>query len=461
MNIPELAVRRSVTVFMIVIALVVLGAVSLGRLAIDMIPNISVPVAAVMTDYPGASPEEVEKTVTKPLEEVLSTLNNVDTITSTSQSGSSTVVLMFDWGTDMDFATLQMREKIDMVRGMLPDGVGSPMVVKMDPAMMPIVQIGVSGGRDLEELTRLVEDEIKPRLERLPGAAWVVVTGGKKREVQVLIDPLKLDSYGISMAQVMQALRSENAELTAGKLRYGKKDVIITTTGEFQDLLQLANIPLTTPQGGVVYLKDVSEIREGFADMSQETYMNRAPSVGIHVLKQSGSNTVQVAERVREELETLKKQLPGNIKVNTVYDQSRFIRDAINTLVKHAVVGSLLAVIILFVFLRSVRSTLVIAISIPICIIATFTMVYFAGLTLNMVSLGGLALGVGLIVDDSIVVLESIYRYRQRGCSVWESVTAGAQEVAMAVTASTLTNVIVFLPIVFVEGLAAQLFRDL
>lgn len=461
MNIPELAVRRSVTVFMIVIALVVLGAVSLGRLALDMIPNISVPVAAVMTDYPGASPEEVEKSVTKPLEEVLATLNNVDSITSTSQSGSSTVVLMFDWGTDMDFATLQMREKIDMVRGMLPDGAGAPMVVKMDPAMMPIVQIGVSGGRDLEELTRLVEEEIKPRLERLPGAAWVVVTGGRTREVQVLLDPVKLDSYGISISQVMQALRSENLELTAGKLRSGKKDVIITTTGEFQDLMQLANIPLATSQGGVVYLKDVSEVREGFADMSQETYMNRAPSVGIHVLKQSGANTVQVAERVREELEALKEKLPGNIEVNTVSDQSRFIRDAINTLVVHAVVGSLLAVLILFLFLRSLRSTMVIAVSIPICIIATFTMVYFAGLTLNMVSLGGLALGVGLIVDDSIVVLESIYRYRQRGCSVWESVTAGAQEVAMAVTASTLTNVIVFLPIVFVEGLAAQLFRDL
>lgn len=461
MNIPELAVRRSVTVFMIVIALVVLGAVSLGRLAIDLIPNLNLPVAAVLTDYPGAGPQEVEKSVTRPLEEVLSTMNNVDTITSNSSSGSSTVVVMFNWGTDMDFATLQMREKIDMVRGMLPDDVGSPMVVKMDPAMMPIVQIGVSGGRDLEELTRLVEDEIKPRLERLEGAAWVVVTGGRTREVQVLVDPVKLDSYGISMTQLMQALRSENAELTAGNLRQGKKDVIITTTGEFQDLMQLANLPLTTSQGTVVYLKDVSEVKEGFADMTQETYMNRAPSVGIHVLKQSGANTVQVAERVKGELAALQKELPGNIKVNTVYDQSRFIRASINTLVEHALIGSLLAVLILFFFLRSVRSTLVIAISIPVSIIATFTMVYFAGLTLNMVSLGGLALGVGLIVDDSIVVLESIYRYRQSGHTVWESVTAGAQEVAMAVTASTLTNVIVFLPIVFVEGLAAQLFRDL
>jgi len=461
MNIPELAVRRSVTVFMIVIALLVLGFVSLGRLAIDLIPNLNLPVAAVITDYPGAGPQEVEKSVTEPLEEILSTLNNVDTINSISQSGSSTVVLMFNWGTDMDFATLQMREKIDMIKGMLPDDVSSPMVVKMDPAMMPIVQVGVSGGRDLESLTRLAEDEIKPRLERLPGAAWVIVTGGRTREVQVLVDPVKLDSYGISMTQVMQALRSENAELTAGNLRQGKKDVIVTTTGEFEDLVQLANLPLTTSQGTVVALKDVSEIRQGFADMSQETYMDRAPSVGIHVLKQSGANTVQVAERVKAELATMEKELPGNVRVNTVSDQSRFIRDSINNVVRHALIGSVLAILILFLFLRNVRSTLVIAISIPISIIATFTMVYFAGLTLNLVSLGGLALGVGLIVDDSIVVLESIYRYRQTGHTVWESVTAGAQEVAMAVTASTLTNVIVFLPIVFVEGLAAQIFRDM
>ncbi len=461
MNIPELAVRRSVTVFMIVIALLVLGFVSLGRLAIDLIPNLNLPVAAVITDYPGAGPQEVEKSVTKPLEEILSTLNNVDTITSTSQSGSSTVVLMFNWGTDMDFATLQMREKIDMIKGMLLEGVKSPMVVKMDPALMPIIQVGVSGGRDLEGLTRLAEDEIKPRLERLPGAAWVIVTGGRTREVQVLVDPVRLDSYGLSMTQVMQALRSENAELTAGNLRQGKKEVIVTTTGEFEDLLQLANLPLTTPQGTVVALKDVSEIRQGFADMSQETYMDRAPSVGIHVLKQSGANTVQVAERVKAELAAMEKELPGNVKVHTVSDQSRFIRASINNVVKHALIGSVLAILILFLFLRSVRSTVVIALSIPISIIATFTMVYFAGLTLNMVSLGGLALGVGLIVDDSIVVLESIYRYRQTGHSVWESVTAGAQEVAMAVTASTLTNVIVFLPIVFVEGLAAQIFRDM
>ncbi len=461
MNLPELAVRRSVTVFMVVLGLVVLGFVSLSRLAIDLFPNLKLPVAAVVVEYPGAGPQEVEKAVTEPLEEILATVNNVDTIKSESRAGSSMIILWFAWGTDMDFATLQMREKIDMIKGMLPEDVKNPMVFKMDPAMMPVLQVGMSGGRDLAELTRLAEDVVKPRLERLPGAAWVIVTGGRAREVHVLVDPVKLDSFGLSLEQVAQALRAENIELSAGSLAEGKKEFVIRTTGEFRDLAQLAGVPLITPQGSVVYLKDVAEITQGYTDAAQETYMNGRPSVGAHVLKQSGANTVQVAERVKRELEALKKELPGNVEVNTVFDQSRFIRDAIDSVVNNAMIGAVLAVLILFLFLRHVRTTLVIALSIPISIIATFILVYFAGLTLNMLSLGGLALGVGMVVDNSIVVLENIYRYRQEGYSLWEAATAGAQEVAMAITASTLTTVIVFLPVVFVQGLASQIFRDL
>lgn len=461
MNIPELAVRRSVTVFMIVIGILVLGFVSLSRLSLDLLPDITYPVAVVTTDYPGAGPEEIEESVTRPLEEVLSTLNNVDTITSDSQTGSSMVVLQFDWGTDMDFATIDMREKIDMIRGMLPEDAGDPMVMKMDPSMMPVLQIGLSGGRDLAELTRLAEDEIKPRLERLPGAAWVVVTGGRTREVQVLVDPVKLDSYGLSLSQVAQVLGGENIGLSAGTLEQGKKEFLVTTSGEYSDLLQLANTPLTTPGGAVVYLKDISEIKQGYSDLTQKTSLNGRPSVGVHVLKQSGANTVQVSRAVQEELGALQKELPGEVKAGIIFDQADYIRESVNTVVNHALLGAILAVVVIFLFLRNFRSTVIIGISIPISIIATFVMMYFGGLTLNLLSLGGLAMGVGMIVDDSIVVLESIYRYREAGCSAWEAVTAGAQEVAMAVTSSTLTNVIIFLPVVFVQGIASQVFRDL
>jgi len=461
MKIPELAVRRSVTVLMLILGLLVLGCVALSRLAIDLFPDLKLPVAAVMVEYPGAGPQEVEKAVTEPLEEILATVNSVDTIKSESRAGSSMLILWFAWGTDMDFATLQMREKIDMVKGMLPDDVKNPMVFKMDPAMMPVLQVGMSGGKDLAELTRLAEDVVKPRLERLPGAAWVIVTGGRTREVQVLVDPVKLDSFGLSLGQVAQALRAENMELSAGSLAEGKKEFTIRTTGEFEDLAQLAGVPLVTPQGSVVYLKDIARVAQGYTDLTQETYMNRRPSVGIHVLKQSGANTVKVTERVQKELEALKKELPGSVEVNTVFDQSQFIRDAINSVARNALIGAALAVLILFLFLRHVRTTLVIALSIPISIVATFILIYFGGLTLNLLSLGGLALGVGMMVDNSIVVLENIYRYRQEGHSLWEAATAGAQEVAMAITASTLTTVIVFLPVVFVEGIASQIFRDL
>ncbi len=461
MNIPELAVRRSVTVFMVVIGVLVLGFLSLSRLSLDLLPDITYPVALVTTDYPGAGPEEIEKSVTRPLEEVLSTLNNVDTITSNSQTGSSMVVLRFEWGTDMDQVTIDIREKIDMIRDYLPDGAGDPTVMKMDPNVMPVLQISLSGGRDLAELTRLAEEEIKPRLERLPGAAWVVVTGGRTREVQVLVDPVKLNSYGLSLSQVAQALGAENVGLSAGTLKQGKKELLVTTSGEYEDLLQLANTPLTTPGGAVVYLKDISEIKQGYADLTQKTSLNGQPAVGVHVLKQSGANTVQVSRAVQEELAALQKELPGRVKTGVVFDQADFIRTSIDTVVNHALQGAILAVLVIFLFLRSFRSTVIIGLSIPISIIATFVMMYFGGLTLNILSLGGLAMGVGMIVDDSIVVLEVIYRYREAGASPWEAATAGAQEVAMAVTASTLTNVIIFLPVVFVQGIASQIFRDL
>lgn len=461
MNIPELAVKRSVTVYMIVVGLIVLGFVSLSRLAIDLLPDMNLPYAIVSVSYPGAAPEEVEKSVTKPLEEMLATINNVDKVQSQSSYGSSLIIMQFNWGTDMTDATQQMRDKVDQVRDQLPGGVKNPMVLKMDPSSLPVMTIGMSGGKDLADLTRLAEDKVKPGIERVPGAARVTVSGGSTNEVQVLVDPLKLSSYGLSLSQVAQALQAENTEVTAGTLKEGKKELTVKTTGEFQSVEELAGVPLTTSQGAVVYLRDVAQVGSGYADMDQYSYLNGKPCVSLSIQKQSGANTVEVAQGVRQQLEKLKKDLPASVRLEVVSDQSSFITEAINTVKESAELGGILAVLIIFLFLRNLRSTLVVAISIPISIITTFTLLYFKGVTLNMISLGGLALGVGLIVDDSIVVLESIYRHRQEGKTRLRAAIEGAQEVAMAVTASTLTNVIVFLPIIFVEGIAAQIFRDM
>jgi len=446
---------------MVILGLLVLGFVSLSRLSIDLLPKMQLPVAAVIVDYPGAGPQEVEKAVTEPLEETLATVSNVDSIRSESSSGSATIVVQFTWGTDMDFATLEMREKIDMIEGYLPEDVEKPTVFKMDPSMMPVIQVGLSGGKGIAELTHLAKDLIKPRLERLPGAAWVIISGGRTEEVHVLVDPVKLESYGLSLPQVAQVLQAENLELSGGTLLKGKKDFVIRTTGEFRDLAQLASIPLTTLDGSTVYLKDIARISQCYADPTQETYLNGRPGVGISVLKQSDANTVEVAERVKAELERLKKELPGNVEVVVAYDQSRFIRESINSVANNALIGAILAVCVLFLFLRNFRTTLVVALAIPISIITTFILIYFAGLTINMISLGGLALGVGMMVDSSIVVLENIYRHRQEGHSLWEAAITGAQEVGMAITASTFTTVAIFLPVVFIEGLASQVFSDL
>ncbi|MBO8168485.1 MAG: efflux RND transporter permease subunit [Thermoanaerobacteraceae bacterium] len=461
MKLANFAVKRPVTVVMIVCIVLLLGAISLSRLAVDLYPDIKLPVAAVTTTYSGAGPQEVEELVTKPLEEILGTVNNVDQIVSETTEGSSLVVVWFDWGTDMDFATLQMREKIDFIKPFMPEDVDDPIVLKMDPAMMPILQIGLSGGKDLSQLKNLAEEKISNRLERLEGVASVYITGGKTREIQVQVDPVKLEQYGLSLNQIVQTLRAENLNMSTGKVVDGKRELFIRTLGEYEQVSDIGNIVLNLPTGGTIRLSDVATVKDGFKEMEQITRMNGKPSVGIHIMKQSKANTVKVANRVKKELEKIKEEIPVGIEMNTVFDQSEFINQSIGRVVNNTIIGGIFAVLVLFFFLRNVRSTLIIALAIPISIISTFILMYFNNLTLNMMSMGGLALGVGMMVDSSIVILENIFRYRQEGHGLLEAATEGSNEVASAVVASTLTTVAVFLPIVFVEGIAAQLFRQL
>lgn len=460
MKISNLAIKRPVTTIMCILIVILLGAVSLSNLALDLLPNINFPIAIVSIDYEGAGPREVETLVTEPVESMLGTVSNIKSISSTSAEGNSVVVAEFNSGTDMDFAVLDMREKVDLVKAYLPEGISTPFILKIDPNMIPVMELGISNGGDQSELKNLVDDEIVPRIERIGGVASVDTEGGLDREIRVEVYPEKLNGYGLSLAQIVQALRMENLNLPGGNVDDGNKRYILRTTGEFQSIEDIEDIPINLPTGGIIKLEDVADIKDTFKEITTEIKMNEKSCIYLGVSKESTANTVQVARKINKELDKMREEY-NDIEIATIMDTSDYIQKAINNVAQIAVIGGMLAIIVLYLFLRNFRTTFIIGAAIPISIIATFSLIYFNGLTLNMMSLGGLALGVGMLVDNSIVVLENIYRYRQEGHSRIDAAREGSNEITMAVIASTLTTVAVFAPIVFVEGIAAQFFREM
>jgi len=462
MRISDFSIKRKITTIMIVLLVVLLGFISLSRLSIDLLPTINFPGAAIVTEYSGVSPEEVESLVTRPLENAISTVTNIKAITSTSNSGQSVIVAEFNWGTDMDFAALDMREKIDMVSGFLPDDAGEPIIFQFDPSMIPIVQYGVSNGKDLAELKREVEEDVIPELERLEGVASVTLVGGLDKQILIELDQNKIDNYGISFNTVTRNLMMENLNLTGGEVIRGNRELLVRTTGKFKgvDEIRKILIPNATNRG-YVKLEDIATVKDTYKEVETMARVNGNASIGLTVQKQTDANTVKVANRVKDQIEYIKNKVNGGLNFVAVADQSEYIEKSIFNVRNNAIIGGILAVIILLLFLRNIRSTLIIALAIPISIITTFLLIYFSGLTINIISLGGLALGIGMVVDNSIVVLENIYRFRQGGLSRIESASKGSDEVGMAIAASTLTTIMVFLPVVFVEGLASQLFKEL
>ncbi|WIF95982.1 efflux RND transporter permease subunit [Caminicella sporogenes] len=460
MKISNMAVKRPVTILMMVFIILTLGVVSFSKLQVDLYPKIEVPVAIVMTEYDGVGPEEIENLITKPLEQSLSTVNNIKNIKSISSEGMSIVVVEFNFGVDMDFASLEMREKVDLVKRLLPDDAGSPMVMKIDPNAFPIIQIAFSNGGDLTKLQNLIEDKIQNRIERIEGVASVNISGGYEDEIRIKASQEKLNGYGISLSQIANIIRNENLNLPGGEVYSGDRELLLRTTGEFESIEEIKNLPIVLPSGGVIYLKDIAQIKLCKKDVKTINRMNGKPSINMSIQKESNANIVLVAKKVNKEIEKIKKEFP-NLTIKTIIDTSEYINDAISNTSQNAILGGILAVFILYLFLRNIRSTFIIATSIPISIIATFTIMYFSGITINLMTLGGLALGIGMLVDNAIVVLENIYRFREEGYSRVEAAKLGAEEVGMAVLVSTLTTIAVFLPIVFTEGIASTLFRDL
>ncbi|WP_129596143.1 efflux RND transporter permease subunit [Anaerophilus nitritogenes] len=461
MNISKTSVKRPVTTLMFMLIAVLLGIVSLTLIPIDLYPEMEIPVAIVSVNYSGAAPEEIETLITKPIEQSVATVSKLKKIYSYSREGSSIVVAEFESSANMDMASLEMREKVDLIKKMLPDDASTPMVLKIDPNAQAIIQLGISSDLEEGKLQTLVEDEIVSRFERIDGVASVDTYGGNEQEVKIKINQEKLSGYELSLSQIQNILRSENMNLPGGKVKNGSKELLIRTTGEFKSIDDIKNIPIILKNGDIIKLSDISSVSLDYKEKESLIRVNNKNSIGISIKKQSIANTVTVAKKILEEMEIVKKDY-SQIDITVGVDQSEFINNSIDNVTKNALFGGVLAVVILYLFLRNIRSTFIVGIAIPVSIVSTFALMYFGKLTINLISLGGLALGVGMLVDNSIVVLENIYRLREeKGIDIQEAAILGAKEVGMAVFASTMTTIAVFLPIVFVEGFTAIVFKQL
>ena len=460
MNIVRTAIHRPVSVFMAVVAVVLFGAVSLDRLALNLLPDISYPSITVQTDYEDAAPEEIETLITRPLEETVAVVSGLNRISSTSRPGQSEIVLEFVWDTDMDIAGMEVREKIDFVE--LPRDVEKPVILRFDPSNDPIQRIQVYGESSLARLRDIAERELKKRLEALDGVAAVKVTGGREEQIRIEVDEKRLAELGIPITTVTSILQEENLNRAAGSLYDLEANYNVRMLNEFRTVEDIRRIVVQDSGGRRTLLQDVARVWRGAKDRGIVARYDGSESVEMAVYKEGDANTVSVSQAVRERLDRVRKEstFPRSIETAVVFDQAEFISQSIDNVLQAALFGGVLATFVLFVFLRHLRSTLIIGASIPISIMATFALMYQTGISLNIMSLGGVALGVGMLVDNSIVVLESVYRHRKPGAGLAETVYRGTREVGMAVTASTLTTVAVFLPLVFVEGIAGQLFTD-
>lgn len=461
MKIIDLSLKRPVTITMFFTALLVFGFLSIPKLPISLLPDISYPTLTIRTDYPGAAPAEVENLVSRPVEEVVGAVTNLQRLSSISRPEQSDVILEFDWNTDMDLASLEVREKLDVLQ--LPDGASKSVLLKFDPSLDPIMRIGVYGDQDLVKLRILAEDKLKRDMERLDGVASVEVSGGLEEEVQIMLDTGRMASLGISMQTVSARLQSENIDLAGGKLEDGETEYLVRTLSRFLNVQEIGDLVVTVKNGAPIFLKDFAEIKRGHEERKRITRLKGIENVELAVYKEAQANTVMLSRGIKDLLNetesVLNKRTQHPIKLEVIEDQSKFINRSIEEVRDSAIYGGLLAIFILYLFLKSMKSTLIIGLSIPISVLITFFLMYIFNISLNIMSLGGLTLGIGMLVDNSIVVLEAIDRHARKKGSL-EAARLGTKEVAMAITASTLTTVFVFVPIVFVKGVAGQLFRD-
>ncbi|RUO38563.1 acriflavin resistance protein [Aliidiomarina shirensis] len=463
-GIAALAVRRPVTIIMFTLAIVLFGFVGLGRLPVNLLPDLSYPTLTVRTVYAGAAPSEIEQLINRPIEETLGTVKGVRTITSYARSGQSDIVLEFVWGTNMDFAGIDIREKLDMV--MLPLDIEKPTLLRFNPNLEPIMRLALnreaSNGSpwQLQELRRYADDELKRQVESIPGVAAVRTGGGYEDEVQILVDEYRIGQLNIDMQTIINRLRAENMNQSGGRIETGTQEFLVRTVNQFRSLEDMENIYIASRDGTPIQLKDIAQVRSGHKDRTAISRVNGRESIELNLYREGDANTVTVADAVRARLPQLNKQLPADYSIELLSDQSTFIRNAISAVKQNALFGGLLAMGVILLFLRKIGPTIIISLAIPVSIVATFLFMFMGGLSLNLMSLGGIALAVGLLVDNAIVVLENIDRRKHLGEDSRTAAIIGTQEVTGAVVAATLTTLAVFVPLVFVSGMAGQLFTD-
>ncbi|MDE5899353.1 MAG: efflux RND transporter permease subunit, partial [Treponemataceae bacterium] len=472
MSLSKIAVKKPVTTLIIFILLTALGIYCTFSLPLDMYPDMDIPYILVITNYENAGPEEVEKSVTRIMESSLSSVTGLKKMTSTSQMGTSLVIMEFEYGTNLDESTSDIRDKIDLVRNYLPDDADSPIIFRMDPSMMPIMALVVTGERTPEELSSYVEDLIEPRLEQIDGVASVSIAGDREKAVLIDIPRDRLDAYELTVTQIAQMIGAQNITSSGGTIESGDSNYTISAEGTYNSIEDIKGTVVTyktrttgvaQPEMVSVMLRDLADVYEGYKDSTSMAYLDGTPSVMLRVQKQSGKNSVSTAEKVRKQLDSILRELPSDIKIVETYNTTDDIQNTINQVVESLLEGIVLAVIVLYIFLRSFKSTFIIALAIPVSVIITLCLMYFCGFSINMMTLSGLLLGIGMLVDNSIVILENIFSYRERDAKPEVAAVLGAEEMIGAISSSTLTTVCIFLPMIMFRkmlGMMGKMFES-
>ena len=462
MTLTKFSLKRQITLVMIYGVIILFSFFSLSQLKIDFFPDITFPIAGVITNYSGVGPEDIENLITRPIEEAVSSAKNIEKVNSQSFKGSSIVTLEFKYGTDMDKAENDIRKNIDYIRDYLPEDASEPLVFVFDPSMMPISYLNLSSPYlGPAELRRLSEEKIEPLLERVVGVASVQTQGGQQRQINININPVLMSSYDLSPNDIYQAVQYGSGLQPSGTIETTNKSYNLRVFSEYTNLDQIKNTVITYKNAIPVYLRDVAEVVDGYKENASEVRANYGEGVMLMIMKQSDANTVITSRNIKEAIPDILSRLPQGTSINIIWDQSDFIMQSVKNLRNSAFIAFVMAFIVIYFFLRNFRGSLIMGISIPVSVVATFAVMYATDLTLNIISMAGLALAVGMLVDNSIVVLENIYRHREMGKDLMESAEVGAKEVGMAITASTLTTISVFLPVLFVPNITGQLFKDM
>lgn len=462
MNIARLAVKRPVTITMLVLAVMLFGMVGFSRLVVSLLPDLSYPTLTVRTENSGAAPAEIEQLISKPIEESVGVVNGIRKLHSISKPGQSDLIIEFQWGTNMDLAIMELREKLDMV--VLPVELRKPVILRFNPSLDPIIRLSISGeahtNEQLRSLRTYAEQELKRALEPIDGVAAVQLSGGLEQEVQVLLDQQQAMMRGITAETISNRIKSENINVSAGRVYDGQQEFLARTLNQFTNIEEIGNVIIKQEEGQTVYLKDIAKVMDGVKDRQDITRVNGNEAIEMALYKEGDANTVAVAKKVQAKIQQLRENLPESTELKLLSNQAEFIEKAIDEVKQTAIIGGLLAILVLYLFLGKFTPTLIIALAIPISIIATFNLMFANDISLNIMSLGGIALAIGLLVDNAIVVLENIYRKKEQGENTERAAIDGTNEVSGAVTASTLTTLAVFAPLAFVTGFAGEIFSD-